>query len=369
MERSKCIVCDNKNLDSLFTLNMPSFMGITDSPESDRKLDEMIFTSCQGCGNVQLKNLLPPEIIYQNNHNIGVVGTIWKEHYDEFSDFIKPKVIGKTILEISDPSAKIASKISNITNKWYIVEPNPNIKSFSNIIFINKFFDNIFSIDDKVDTIINSHFFEHTYEPNKFLSKCNELLADGGDMFFSIPNLEYLLNSEVSPNGILHFEHTFFYDTNKLEVLLNKNGFKILSTAEYKKHSLFFHVVKSDKSNVDILNYQPGIKFLKNLNIHKNRISEINEIISNKETVYIYGSHITSQFYIFNGLEISKIKGVLDNSKSKQNKYLFGTNLKVFNPNIIDNYKEVAILCSHMGIYFKEIEAQLMAINKNVKIL
>ena len=165
---------------------MPPFMGVSENPSSKEGLKNMKFQKCIKCGNVQLGEILPPEVVYQNNHNIGIIGNIWKNHYKEFSNFIKKNIHNKnkTILEISDPSAKIASKISNLSKTWYIVEPNPNINSFDNIIFIKNFFDKDFKINDKIDIIIHSHFFEHTYNPSEFLLKCNKTLTDNGEMFF-----------------------------------------------------------------------------------------------------------------------------------------------------------------------------------------
>lgn len=366
--RKECVICGSKTMGELFTLNMPPFMGVVDRP-TNNVLNEMDFTECGDCGNVQIKTILPPEIVYQNNHNIGIIGKIWANHYVEFAKFIEPNIENKVVFEISDPSAKIASRVGELVDKWYIVEPNPDIESHGNIEFIKEFFDVDFKISDTIDTIIHSHFFEHTYDPNEFLGKCNELLVDGGDMFFSIPNLEHLLNNGTSPNGILHFEHTFFYDINKLGAILGGNGFKVVNMVEYEKHSLFFHVVKCENSDTRIINNQVATKFVSSLETHKSKINEINEQIKGKDNVYLYGSHVTSQFYIFNGLDTTNINGILDNSEFKQGKYLFGTNLKVFIPDTIDTSNEIIILCSHMGIYFNEIKDQLMKMNKNIIII
>ena len=366
--RKKCVICGGE-LDHLFTLNMPPFMGVS-SEVKLIDLNKMIFTKCVDCDTVQLEELLPPEIVYQGNHNIGIVGKTWEEHYNELVDFIKPHITDKRILEISDPSAKIAKRLSDESDKWYIVEPNPDIESFGNVTFINEFFDSNFNMDDKIDIIVNSHFFEHTYDPNQFLVDCFNLLDDGGSMIISIPNLEFLLNDKVSPNGILHFEHTFYYDLSRLETIFKNNGFYIERIQEYKKHSLFIQLIKDSKSsNYKELSDDVSNKFINNLNYHKKQINKINDTIIDKDNVYLYGSHVTSQFYIFNGLNTINIKGVLDNSKSKQGKFLFGTDLKVLDPNTIDISEEIIILCSHMGIYFEEIKNQLNNLSDNIVII
>ena len=102
--RKECVICGSENMSELFTLNMPPFMGVVDHPTND-VLNDMDFTECGDCGNVQIKTILPPEIVYQNNHNIGIIGKIWTNHYVEFSKFIEPNIENKVVFEISDPSA------------------------------------------------------------------------------------------------------------------------------------------------------------------------------------------------------------------------------------------------------------------------
>ena len=54
--------------------------------------------------------------------------------------------------------------------------------------------------------------------------------------------------------------------------------------------------------------------------------------IKTYQNVYLFGAHIFSQMLIFNGLDISLIKNILDNDKKKHNQYLYGTKIKVVGP-------------------------------------
>jgi len=67
-------------------------------------------------------------------------------------------------------------------------------------------------------------------------------------------------------------------------------------------------------------------------------------------------------------LNINKISGVLDNSKGKQNKRLYGTPFLVFDPSIISGGGDIAVVlnASH---YQNEIRDQLMSINKDTIII
>ena len=236
-DREKCVLCENTNLIELFKLRMPLFMGVNNN-NSTEVYDNMTFLSCDNCHEVQIKELVDLEILYNSNHNIGVIGETWKNHYIELSNFIKDDIIDKTILEISDPSAKIA-KLSENFKEWIIVEPNPEETQPDNVTIIQTFFDDEFNTDKEIDIIIHSHLLEHIHNPHSFFKKCHSILKDNGKMFISVPDMEFLIKNKYSPNNILHFEHTYYLDMNVLEYLAKQNGFEITRVKNYNNHSIF----------------------------------------------------------------------------------------------------------------------------------
>jgi len=369
MNRNKCVICDDENLiDFLVIKEMPAFMGVTEEPVSGVKSD-MILCECQNCNNVQLRHLLDLNLIYSINHNTEIVGELWNNHYTSFLKFVNDGFDNKTILEVGDPSAKIA-KLSNNYNKWIIVEKNPDFNSFDKVEFINKFFEEEFVIDDKIDVIVHSHFFEHLYEPKEFLKKCHSILSEDGDMFFSIPDLRNFLEGDFLPNSILQFEHTYFIDKVYLEYLCQLTGFYIVKSENYNNHSVFFHLKKDNVKNKELVK----TKTIKHHFIEKyqkliNKIEIINKEIENDDNVFLYGSHVTSQSYLYNGLDKINIKGLLDGSVAKIGKYLYSTDLFTYEPQTIESYDKVTVICSHMGIYKEEISDRLISINPFVKIL
>jgi hypothetical protein len=66
------------------------------------------------------------------------------------------------------------------------------------------------------------------------------------------------------------------------------------------------------------------------------------------------------------GIDTKDIINFLDNSIDKQNKFLYGYDIKVESPNIIANIDEPVVMISHTSVYKTEIEKQLKQINKNV---
>jgi hypothetical protein len=66
-------------------------------------------------------------------------------------------------------------------------------------------------------------------------------------------------------------------------------------------------------------------------------------------------------------LDISNIKGILDNCKEKQKKYLYGFNLMVCDPSTIINKNCIVILKN--GYYLNEVYNQLTKLNPTIEIL
>ena len=85
------------------------------------------------------------------------------------------------------------------------------------------------------------------------------------------------------------------------------------------------------------------------------------KLINFPHKVFLFGAHIFSQYLLSFGLDQSKIYGILDNSPLKIGKRLYGTNLTVFNPEIIKN-ENVGVIVK-VGSYRNEIIEQLKKIN------
>lgn len=366
--RKKCVLCGD-DTKKLFSFNMPVFMGVN-LGNTEEHINEMSFNYCNSCGEVQIDELLDLKVIYQNNHNINVVGKIWEQHYTEFSNFISDSIKDKIVLEISDPSAKIA-KLSKNFKYWYIIEPNSQKIKIENVEFIDGFFNDNFNAVNNVDVIIHSHLLEHIHDPINFLKKCNNLLKDDGLMIISVPDMEFLLDNGYSPNNILHFEHTYFLNYEVVELMCESNGFEILEFKKYNNHSNFYKIKK--KSNILDKKIKLNIsqKFKNNFINHIDNIHSINEKLIKYEDykIYLFGAHVSSQFYLFNGLDITKLNCIIDNDTNKQNHKLYGVDLYVKNPKIVTEDEKCVVICSHIGIYYDEIVKQITELNKNIVIL
>ena len=84
--------------------------------------------------------------------------------------------------------------------------------------------------------------------------------------------------------------------------------------------------------------------------------------------MYLFGAHIFSQYLIKFGLDVTNVKCILDNSPQKNKRRLYGTDLFVEFPNMIENDKSCAVILKAAS-YQEEIRLQLISLNDNILIL
>lgn len=372
IRRQKSLITEKINLEHLYTLyNFPVFMGCVDTlPAEDIKSD-MVWDICRDTGLIQLRNLIPLDVLYLNQHNDGV-GKIWQDHYESFARFLYKNKPGKNILEIGGAHDIIAGKYIALESKvnWVSVEPNPQYIKNKKIKVIKAWFDDRFNTTEKVDAIIHSHVFEHTYNPFKFIEHIAKFLKKGQKHIFTFPNMEAMLKNNFT--NCLNFEHTVFLTEPITEYILEKYGFKILDKEYYgDPHSIFYATEKIDPDGkIDLPKNQ--YREYKNLfrqfiNHHLDIVDSLNKKIDlAAEPVYMFGAHIFSQYLIGFGLKTDKITSILDNSQIKISKRLYGTSLMVESPRILKDKGKVNVILK-AGIYNEEIKKDILEnINKEV---
>jgi hypothetical protein len=368
--RKNSLLTGKTNLEHLITFKkFPVFMGCTLSDIKKDLKSDMIFEICKDTGIIQLKKLLPLNIVYQKNHNDGI-GIIWQEHYKRFAQFVsnyKPR----RVLEIGGANSNIANNCLNINPNlfWTIIEPHPLFQEKRNIKIIKGWFDNDFKPSVAYDAIIHSHVLEHVYSPEEFLKHVSSLQKAGQKMIFSVPNMFCQLEDKFT--NCLNFEHTCFLTEEIIDYLLNKHRYRILEKQYFNRHSIFYTTEKCDdiiKINLPAKYQVYKALFNDFISYHLDLIKKINKKIKNFDgDLYLFGAHIFSQYLIAFGLKTDKIKGILDNSPIKQKQRLYGTKLTIMNPKIIAESNKPGVILK-VGIYRDEIYKQLKKLNPTVKI-
>lgn len=369
IERNECSICNSNDLIEIYEAkNVP--IKLSCRPDKHFLYNDFCVSQCGNCNTIQLTNMVPLDLLYGDSHNYTSVGKVWEGYFHSFIQLIRPIIEDKYILEIGDPSGKIANRLDNY-KKWTIIEPNKNknITFNEKVEFIESYFDANTNINQKFDCIIHSHFFEHIYEFDPFLKKCHELLTEEGEVFFGVPNMEHIASNGIAPFLGLFFEHTVFLNKENIQYLFRKNGFNLIETHDYLTHSAFYHFKKMEifnpseaiKMEIKIKNHYD--QFFTTLQTYEDFIHKMNSIISTKKK-YLFGASYNTQFLL--ALGITNISGIIDNCEEKQNKYFYGYDLIVYPPTVLDSNSIVII---KNGYYSNEIILQIKQINHEIEII
>lgn len=371
--REKCCLF-NEELEHLYTFKkFPIFMGCSDNDVKDDITVDMDWCIGRDNGFIQLKELIPLDVLYSDSHGSGETGGIWDRHHKSFAEFIN-KFSPKSVFEIGGGHGILEINYQRYNNTpWTILEPNPKPMEGSKAKFINGFFTDNINLDFEYDTVVHSHVLEHIYDLNKFMSKLSSVMLDGKRLIFSLPNMHEMLVRKYT--NCLNFEHTIFLTEPYIEFLLSKYGFSI-EQKEYflDDHSIFFSAIKTKTkmTNVKLTENLYDINkktFNEFINYYQNSIIEINGKLNLEKEIYLFGAHIFSQYLLSFGLDADVISCILDNNKGKQGRRLYGTNLLVKSPSCLKDIDSPQVILK-AGIYNNEIKSDILKnINSNVEFI
>tara|TARA_B110000858_G_C17721947_1_gene435673 strand:- start:139 stop:1185 length:1047 start_codon:yes stop_codon:yes gene_type:complete len=344
-------------------------MGVVDQ-DFTPEFSDMVFNINKKSGTVQIFPRVPLEKLYFKSHGSGKIGATWKKHHEEFYELILPYMNGN-IVEIGGGhnSIHMLPGANKEIFKVYSFDPNGKKSQNDNIKIINSFFSKSAIKNENIPNIemfIHSHLLEHIYDPLDFLKIINENLNRGGMHIFAVPNMSKMIDLNFA--NAMNFEHPFYLSEDIIEQLLSQSGFEIIEKKYFQEaHSIFYKTIKVDRherefENQYVQNKEMFLNLIKKWILDVKNINNILEKYHNE--VYIFGAHIFSQNLISNGLNCSKVRGILDNDPSKQGQILYGTKLEVKNPAIILKDKKPLIIL-RAASYNDEIKDGLKVINPN----
>jgi SAM-dependent methyltransferase len=342
-------------------------MGATESLSED-KFANQEWGICEDCGCIQLIYLLPLEILYRYPHNDGVVSETWERHDATLVEEIL-KLNSNRICEIGGGSGNLANKVvsKRKTISYTIVDPNAN-PNLNGVKIVRGLIERNLDETKNCDLIIMSHVFEHLYEPNNFLVDLKNQLREESKVLISVPQIDSYLRDGAA-NG-LNFEHTYYLDENIMKYLAAISGMKVESSKYFRDHSVFYILSKGSQPTP----FRPfnGMDLTQSLfsNIFsstRNFVESINEQSLKCDEMYVFGAHVFTQHLIHHGLKTENVRGVLDNSPTKQGKRLYGTQFLISSPEILRGRKNVCVVIPPSK-YLNEMLQQVLQINEEVKI-
>jgi hypothetical protein len=360
MLRIECVLCRGASLVELFSLrDYPITPSSSTSGSETDEVQDCRFAACSACGAVQLMSLIDPVKLYEHSHNSTENTPTWKEHHKAFSQFIAA-TSPQQLLEIGGNSGTLYTLLSETVPEYSILDICDSDKRPPGVRF---FQGNCETFDLSPHThIAMSHTFEHLYFPRRFV----ENIAKAGvkSIYISIPNMEHLLT--LKNISVLHNEHTYFVAEKELSYLFSLVGYSCKKSVPFKKHSTFYHFIPSTVQPVPI---SPNPEYAIQL---KGILSEfercVRNITINKPFFICPGGHYGQKIAYYLKPFRQYLRGFLDNDSSKQGLRVYGTDAKVYSPEILREFQHSKVsVILYAGPYTEELKRQLNLLHSDIE--
>jgi len=222
-------------------------MGVTNESTQEDIFADLTFAKCSSCNCIQLKNLIPLDILYKEGH-VNSVGKTWLIHHESFASFINKHAQGD-VIEVGGAHLHLAKNLEKNDNIKSITVYDTNLSCYGNKeskkIKLREEFFNRKNVLKKPDAVIHSHVIEHLYDPFKELKDMSDLLDDGSFMFISSPVIDEMMKDGFT--NAMNFEHSYGVTKNLLYKMLNHCGLRVVEQNDFSKYCVFICAIKDSK--------------------------------------------------------------------------------------------------------------------------
>ncbi len=364
----ECRVCGNNKLKRYISLGFqPLANNLINS--KNQKVDKypLEINFCEECYNSQLSVSISPNKMFSNYLYLSSTNQTFVNHFEKAaSKYIKKLKLKKNsfVLDIgSNDGIGLYPFKKHGFNNLLGIEPAKNLSKFSSlkgIKTLNEFFNKntIRKINKKADLILASNVFAHSDNLLEMAETMLKILSNKGTIIIEV---QYLLKmfKDLTFDNIYH-EHYNYWCLTSLKNLFNKLDAIIYDVEEIDTHggSIRVYVSKNIKIKTKISvkkllkkeekfgmkSFQTYKSFGKKIyEIKEKTIKNINKLKLKNKNIIGFGAPAKATTLLnFFGIS-DKLDYVVEDNNLKHNKYIPGTNLKIFKKNIVKN-KDSAML-------------------------
>lgn len=315
---------------------------------------------------------------YEFNYKDGIISNDYVNYYRKVVSFIVPHTNDSNarILDIGCSTGGLLSifKLNGYFNLLGIDPSSSCVRIAKALYNIEATVNNIsnFNTKEKYDLIILSAVLEHLVDFDSSMQKIYGLLKDQGMLFMEVPDAERFDSYISSPFQQFSTEHVNYFTRYSIINLLSKFSFKIVEIkhAQNKLNrvtdpDIFILSKKTNGNNLKIIKDGFSESFIRSYITKCSKIDlklrkVIQEKISNKNKIIVWGVGTHTQRLIGSGLELSKILFFVDSNIRYIGKEING--IKIKSPSDIQE-EDVPILISTYS-YQDEIVHQIKEVLK-----
>jgi len=350
VKKHRCSLCGNGlPATPILTLdNMPSSAQefLTNKNQKTEPITLDIY-KCLNCGLIQHK--FKPVSYYKKVITAaGLSEATLKFRESKLKELIYQHNILGSVLDIGSGDGKMLNVLRNL----YLVDVY-GLEFGSKKAIPDYILD--FETTARFNLIVSYNYLEHLPKINKVVKKIYSLLTDCGIGYFTVPNVDYLLDTGSCHEFVR--DHLNYFDVNSLRLLFETNGFEVLNTEIINNENDIAITVRK-RQHVDLSESLSGVFELAH---------EIKNTIDEYGDVAIFGAGHRTLALLSIG-KITDIKYIVDSYVSKQNKYTPVTKIPIYAPEHLLNYPVNLLIIAVPGIYSIDVIKKVKALGLKVKI-
>jgi hypothetical protein len=321
---------------------------------------------CLKCFHIQLGHVVKKELMFNKYFYRSGVSIIFKNHFksyaEEIDKLLKDRNNEKILLEIGSNDGTLLDYFQKLKYKTIGIDPAKNLKKINskNHLILNEYFekktvDKILKKFSNIDVIIANNVFAHIDQFKKVIVNCKKLMNEKTLLCFEVSYLFDVINKNLFDT--IYHEHLDYHHIYPLEIFFKKLNMKIIDVKKVNTHggSIRIYVKKNynvkrsknvkkyikleNKFGLNKLNNEIFKKFeirIKKLQLKLDKIIEKSKI-----PIIGYGVPAKCVTLLFQlKIDPRKIMFLIDDNNLKQNKYLPGTDLKIFRSSKLDSLKK-----------------------------
>ncbi len=343
---------------------------------------------CKKCFLVQIEEVVPPHKIFDEYAYFSSYSESWLKHAENYADYISKRFSldrDSFIVEIASNDGYLLQYFLKKGFKILGVEPSKTVAKTAiekrNIPTEIQFFNSKSAVQlkdkyEKADVLIGNNVLAHVPDLNDFIQGLKLFLKDTGIITMEFPHLLQLI--KLNQFDTIYHEHYSYFSFTTVHKIFNAFGLELFDVEELPSHggSIRIFVKHTENKAIPIsasikkmldLEIEMGImsldyyeKFKEEVKETKRKLLELMISLKRKKKSIIgYGAPGKGNTLLnYCGIRTDMIDYTVDKNPFKQNNFLPGTLIPIFNPDKILETKPDYILILPWNLK-KEIISQL----------
>ena len=371
---SNCRACNSNKLITFFDLGpMPISNNYLHNRNDNLDLYDLKLMVCENCSFMQLSESHDPKIHFNDAYPyFSGYSKTWIEHCRNSAANLRKMLKLKPndfVIELASNDGTFIKEFKKLKMKVLGIEPSANVAKAAmeiEIETINDFFTDKLSIEvlDKYghpDLILGCNVLAHVPNLHSFILGVSRLMSNTTVACFEFPHASRMI--QYNQFDTIYHEHYSYLNLMSLIPVFTNYNLQVHHVEEIDLHggSLRIHVSKltsqhkTDPSVQKLLKFESKYnplakdvqeKFSESVNQIKDDLNQkIVSLIAEGKRVIIFGAAAKGTTLLnFSKIDYKMIEIAIDSSIAKQNKFIPGTGIKIYPPEILDEIEFDCVL-------------------------